>query len=146
MTSKVGIKNYVAGFMFSKDERNVLVIEKQTPEWQRGLFNAIGGKLEAGETSLDAMIREFKEETGLETQDLPWCHFATIYISTVAKVDFFFVRSDRLYQAQTMEAEKVTCISINALPPNTMHNLHWLIPMALDKKLSFAKAVSLFEA
>jgi len=43
-------KTYVAGFMFSPDLENVVLIEKQKPEWQKGKYNAVGGKIEDGET------------------------------------------------------------------------------------------------
>lgn len=43
----------------------VMLIRKAKPLWQRGRFNLVGGKVEEGETSLDAAIREFKEETGI---------------------------------------------------------------------------------
>lgn len=42
-----------------------LLVEKQSPEWQKGKFNLIGGKVEEGETLNNAAIREFNEETGL---------------------------------------------------------------------------------
>jgi 8-oxo-dGTP diphosphatase len=56
---------YVAGFLFSEDESKVVLIEKNKPDFLKGLFNPVGGKKENNETSLEAMIREFKEETGV---------------------------------------------------------------------------------
>ena len=37
------MKYYVAGFMYSKDRKKVVLIEKINPEWQRGLLNGVGG-------------------------------------------------------------------------------------------------------
>ena len=59
---------YVAGFTFSENDTDVLLIEKQNPAWQRGFLNAVGGKIEPGEQPLEAMTREFKEETGVRTK------------------------------------------------------------------------------
>ncbi len=55
---------YVAGFLFSPDQKKVVLIKKARPAWQKGRYNAVGGKIELGETPLQAMQREFLEETG----------------------------------------------------------------------------------
>lgn len=62
-TPKVEVE-YVLGFMFNEDESKVLLVHKNRPTWQAGKLNGIGGKIEAGETPLQAMEREFMEETG----------------------------------------------------------------------------------
>lgn len=64
-------EGFVVGFAFSETAGSVLLINKLRPEWQRGLLNGIGGKIEEGETSLGAMHRECEEETGLS---LNWLH------------------------------------------------------------------------
>jgi 8-oxo-dGTP pyrophosphatase MutT (NUDIX family) len=55
---------YVLGIMFSENEKKVLVIWKSRPAWQVDKLNGIGGKIEEGETPIEAMHREFREETG----------------------------------------------------------------------------------
>ncbi len=40
------MKRYVAGLMFSKDEKYVALVIKNKPDWQKGLLNGIGGKIE----------------------------------------------------------------------------------------------------
>lgn len=57
--------NFVVGFAFSNSREAVLLVEKKRPEWMKGLLNGIGGSIEEGESSLDAMRRECEEETGL---------------------------------------------------------------------------------
>ncbi|WP_164969449.1 hypothetical protein [Halarcobacter ebronensis] len=54
------MKHYVTGFLFTKDFKHVVLIKKLNPEWQRGLFNGVGGKVEENEKPCDAMSREFK--------------------------------------------------------------------------------------
>jgi len=43
----------------------------RTRKW-RGAWGVPGGKIEAGETMLDAVVREFSEETGLVIGDVRW--------------------------------------------------------------------------
>jgi len=62
-----GTTFYVLGFCFYRDE--VLLIEKTRPAFMRGLWNGVGGHLHEQETPLKAMIREFKEETGVLIED-----------------------------------------------------------------------------
>lgn len=59
---------YCLGFAFD-DLGSVALMQKNRPEWQRGLWNGIGGKLEEGELVIDSMRREFREETGVLVQD-----------------------------------------------------------------------------
>jgi 8-oxo-dGTP diphosphatase len=68
---------YVVGFAFNSFENAVVLIKKTHPEWQKGKLNGIGGHIEAGETPLEAMIREASEETGIET-DFNWVHYASM--------------------------------------------------------------------
>ncbi len=39
------MKLYVVGFMFTEDEKQVVLIEKKRPEWQAGKLNGVGGKI-----------------------------------------------------------------------------------------------------
>ncbi len=66
---------YVLGFAFTPSRKGVILIKKLRPNWQAGKLNGPGGKIEAGETPEQAMIREFKEETGIQTLLGQWNHF-----------------------------------------------------------------------
>lgn len=123
--------NYVAGLMFSEDHQHVALIAKQKPEWQRGKLNAIGGKMEEDDvTSLDAMTREFKEETGATVLD--WRHFCTLRFR--GGEIYFFTAIGDLGALKTMEAEEVGIHRVDSVPLSpTIPNLRWLVPLALDK-------------
>lgn len=70
------MKRYVLGFCFLPDWTCVL-IEKTKPDWQNGLVNGLGGSIESGETIHEAMVREFREECGVDTHQKQWQHCLT---------------------------------------------------------------------
>ena len=55
---------------------NILLI-RRTREPYRGLWAIPGGKIEFGETAVDAVVRETREETGLTARFLHWGGVAT---------------------------------------------------------------------
>ena len=130
----------VLGFLFSENREKVCLIEKQKPEWQKGLLNGIGGKIELGETAIEAMVREFNEEAGLKLNYVTWEHFATMN-GKDWKVYCYVAFSDSIFWVKTNEIEIVSVFDTNhvltELHDKTISNLQWLIPMALDKSDNF---------
>lgn len=122
---------YVLGFMFSEDKEYVALIKKTKPEWQKGRLNGIGGKVEKDEYGVDAMVREFREETGSLTQEHEWKHFATMTNSQFI-VWCYAAYGDLGLLKTTTEEEIVIGETELLCNENVLSNLHWLIPMALD--------------
>lgn len=60
------------GFCFNPADNTVLLMRKNRPDWQAGKLNGVGGHVNDGETSRDAMVREFKEETDCAMPDFLW--------------------------------------------------------------------------
>ena len=141
----IGVKKYVTGFLFSQDTNQIVLIKKINPQWQRGLFNGIGGKVEANETSIDAMVRECAEETGVITQPVDWQYFANVFRPNGYDVDLYFARTDLALSAKTMEAEEIHIMKVSAIPKNIIPNLQWLIPLALDNQADFSTPVCIKE-
>lgn len=64
--------SYVVGFLYSRMFNKILLVNKVKPDWQKHLWNGIGGKIEPTDTNdFAAMEREFQEETGCK-DDLLW--------------------------------------------------------------------------
>jgi len=134
------MKHYVAGFMFDPTKEKILLIEKQKPDWQLGKLNAVGGKIEHNESPVGAMVREFKEETGIITQETDWTEFCVL---TNIKQDghvYFFKSIGNIYDAKKMEDEQPVVCNVCCLHNyNVMYNLHWLIALALTQTTVVAK-------
>lgn len=139
------MQHYVNGFLFSPDRQRVALIRKRQPAWQAGRMNGIGGKVEPGETSLEAMVREFEEEAGVSTLPDDWQHFVTLSGEGFV-IRFYRAFSDRIDDVRTVEAEEVSVHPVDTLPERVLHNLRWLIPMALDAKLDLQNPVQVLEA
>lgn len=70
------LTQYVLGFAHWEG-KFVLVRKTRGPEHNIGKWNGVGGKWEKGETAHEAMVREFREETGW---DLPiWNQFGLVF-------------------------------------------------------------------
>lgn len=133
-------KRYVVGFMFNDERTHVALIQKEKPEWQRGKFNGIGGKVEPGESSGVAMVREFLEETGHETTTDSWRHYCHMEGKANDGNDGgfeidFFCRYGDLDALRTTESEKITLIPVDYITPlwpRAIENVPWLVALALD--------------
>ncbi len=139
-------KLYVCGFMFSPDKKQVLLINKLRPDWQNGKINGIGGKVEEGETPIDAIVREFYEETGKTTIISDWS-FAFSLSSNTAYSDghdykvFYFKSLLGFDDTFSKTDETITIEKVDSLPPNILTGLKWIIPVLLDDFVSTGKDI-----
>lgn len=138
------MKAYCCGFLFKDDFSEVMLVEKRRPAWQNGLLNGIGGHIEENETPYAAMVREFKEEAGVEV--LRWM---LIRIerhghnegrqnpeNTMQRVNVYFfaaaATSAQWQHARSITDEKVIRMRIDPYPSvwkGMIYNLEYLIPM-----------------
>jgi 8-oxo-dGTP pyrophosphatase MutT (NUDIX family) len=133
---------YVVGFLFSPGRKIVLLLQKNRPEWQLGMWNGPGGKLEPGETPAAAMQREFFEETGLDIG--AWEQYAELS-GLGFQIFFFRAFSGMIWVGKSMTDELVDRFSIDDLPERLMTNATWLIPMALSMDLDRAAGFAVQE-
>lgn len=126
---------YVLGFMVS-DDNCVALVKKSKPDWQRGKWNGVGGHVERNELSINAMVREFREETGVETKYTDWNYKFTmsgpgwrsfVYVTRTKDKPFLVGLPD----------EPVSWWPLSKLP-EVIPNLRWLIPMSLDPTLDYS--------
>ncbi len=115
------IKKYVVGLIFDNKNR-VLLIKKLRPEEHKGKYNGVGGKVEKGETFIEAMIREAKEECGLEILD--WTLYNQISFDDVQlKYYHTIIDGTEIEKFKSLTDEKVQLFDINNLPKNVLKDI-----------------------
>lgn len=125
----------MCGFLFSRDRSRVLLIRKRRPAWQAGKLNGLGGKIEPGETALQAMRREFREEAGVDLAE--WQHVLTLSGADDAGsgrgwAGHFFRAFGDIDAARAITDEQLETHPTSPLPGDTIPNLRWIIPLMLD--------------
>lgn len=133
VAGKVSLRHqYVLGFAFTAALERLVLIRKAKPAWQRGKLNGVGGKIE-DESKYIAMVREFKEETGLSTTGQQWSYFCRMEGKDF-EVHCFTTVAD-IHGCATQEAEPVEIVlvdEIKHLHKEMIENLPWLIHLAKD--------------
>lgn len=133
------VLDYVLALLFTADAKQIVLVHKTRPAWQANRVNALGGKVHQGEAIADAARREVREEAGVEIdrweEFLVW-HDAEYRLRVVRAFD------DTARLARTAEDQEVFLARIDALPPNVIDNLRWIIPLALDHDVAVPIAVS----
>lgn len=126
-------KQYVCGLVFDPYYTKVVLIKKNRPEWQVGMWNAVGGKLEESDGCGEAAIsREFEEETGVLINPDRWIEFATLTGNGYQIAWFTTTLKDTdLFKVSTVEDEEVGLFQLTELASmNLIPNVRWLIEMA----------------
>lgn len=140
------MKKYVLGLAFTATGNQMVCIEKNRPEFQKGKWNGVGGKLKDDETLYDAMLREFQEETGCKTSVSEWKYFCKLLIDNdplggQAEIHCFRRFNNDVFQCKTNEDEKVELHTISDITSKlpVAPNLPMLIAIALNKNVNFVE-------
>lgn len=147
--------NYVLGFYHDRLSR-VLLMRRETaaeakkdPEkakqnWQEGLLNALGGKIEPSESPHCAMVREFREEAGIIVPCWrPFCKLllgeGTVHcFSAMADPAFGSPVVGRMIDGVVDWYQRHT-LATRQHP--TVDNLNWLIELSLDPRPACAEVI-----
>ena len=130
---------YVLALLFTADARDVVLVRKTRPAWQAGRVNALGGKLLDGEAILEAARREVREEAGVDVEE--WEQFL-VWDDPEYRLRAVRAFDDAAHRARTAEDQDVFLARVDALPPNVIDNLRWIIPLALDRDVAVPVAVT----
>jgi len=125
------MERMVVGYVFDEGFYHVVLIKKSRPDWCRGLLNGVGGHIEEGETPVEAMRREFKEEAGVDIAD--WKEICKMEGENWS-VDVFGAQHRSIYniKTQTDEEIKIQELFYMCYVGNTVPNAKWLIEMCQE--------------
>lgn len=135
----IGIKKYVCGLMFNQKKESIVLIRKNRPDDQFGRLNGIGGRINDGESVIDAMSREFHEEAGVFVPSQHWRLFFT------ARGDGYIVYFLRCFDENNYYYDNVMTMTDEAIIKRHIYSLHneiitrdlvWLVHMALAENVT----------
>jgi 8-oxo-dGTP diphosphatase len=129
------MQKYVLGFAFNSLGEQVALILKNRPVWQAGKLNGIGGKIEHEEPMHAAMVREFREETGVTTEDADWTLYAILSGAEFVVYTFRCRLDDKRFgQVHSCTDEDVLVLPLDApeIRKYGISNIPWLIAAACD--------------
>lgn len=127
-------KNYVIGLIFD-DKNRILLINKLRPDWQKGYYNGIGGKVEGNETFMKAMIRETKEEANLDIKKNWKLYHKDILVNIQINTYYTKISSEEIEKFKSLTDEKVELFEIDKLPTNTLPDIRHMIEKILKKNI-----------
>ena len=145
------MRQMVCGFAFDGTGIDVALILKNRPKWQAGKLNGIGGHIENGELGVNAMVREFQEETGLKTQPEDWRKLFRLDGDSGEDwfVYFFAAYGIDLNKLKTRTDEQVVVCKWKSVAERgwvvgldcpkgyaeCIPNLRWILPMAAQRHI-----------
>lgn len=121
---------YTIGVFFNINLDRVVLILKNRPQWQKGLYNFPGGHIEEGETPEQGIAREFQEECVARTNPNDWKYFGSIYSTEYEVLLFTYLDINNL-KIDTGEDQIVEWFDIDSLPINNVNHLEDTLKQAL---------------
>lgn len=112
----------------------VLLLRRFNTAWESGKYSLIAGHLDGNETVTDAMIRETKEEAGIDVtpKDLKMVHSMHRKAPDFEYLEFFFTVDKWQGEPMIMEPDKCDDLSwfdLDDLPENLLE----YVKQAIDK-------------
>ena len=105
------------------DNKEILLLKKNKPDWQKGLYNGIGGKVELNTTPLETIIKKCQEELGVNISN--WIELDSEISSSGVEIVYFLttLNEGEIKKLQSQTDERAELFSINNLPTNILQDL-----------------------
>lgn len=126
------MQKYCLGLYFDSKFKNVLMLKKARPNWQKGKLNFLGGHVEKNESPYDAMVREFQEEVGKTATD--WQEFCILENPGKLWRVHVFAMKGRHFNVNVETDEPVSWIPLKTdfRDKKFLPNISWLVQMGLN--------------
>jgi len=90
--------------------------------------------VEDGEEPIAAMVREMREETGIETNAEEWKALGTM-LFVEAEVYIYTIFTEKIWEFTSLTDEKVRIYNVATFSDNPhISNIPWLIALAIDNR------------
>ncbi|AYJ78021.1 NUDIX domain-containing protein [Aliarcobacter cryaerophilus] len=105
------------------DNKEILLLKKNNPDWQKGLYNGIGGKVELNTTPLETIIKKCQEELGVNISN--WIELDSEISSSGIEIVYFLttLNEGEIKKLQSQTDERAELFFINNLPTNILQDL-----------------------
>ena len=105
------------------DNKEILLLKKNNPDWQKGLYNGIGGKVELNTTPLETIIKKSEEDLGINISN--WIELDSEISSSGIEIVYFLttLNEGEIKKLQSQTDERAELFSINNLPTNILQDL-----------------------
>ena len=105
------------------DNKEILLLRKNNPDWQKGLYNGIGGKVELNTTPLETIIKKCEEDLGINISN--WRELDSEISSSGIEIVYFLttLNEGEIKKLQSQTDERAELFSINNLPTNILQDL-----------------------
>ncbi|MEK7340463.1 MAG: NUDIX domain-containing protein, partial [Verrucomicrobiota bacterium] len=124
-------------YLIVKKKSSVLLSLRQNTGYYDNYYGLISGHVEDGESAISAMIREAKEEAGIQIAQVKPVHI--IHRKTDRfNIDIFFTCSSFLGPITNPEPHKCAALEffdLNNLPPNIIPYIEKALQAVLHKKI-----------
>jgi ADP-ribose pyrophosphatase YjhB (NUDIX family) len=129
----------VAVHLFLLDGENILLLKRYNTGYEDGNYSVIAGHLDGDEDVCNAMIREAKEEAGIdiEINDIKIVQVMHRKKTDEERIDYFFCCNKWNKEIRNMEPDKCSELKwypIKNLPENTIEYIGYSIRNYLENK------------
>lgn len=132
------LKMFVAVHLFLLKEDKILLLRRYNTGFMDGKYSVVAGHVDSGETYIEAMKREAKEEAGIIITEKDLKPIQVMHRkSDTERIDYFFVANNWVGEVRNMEPNKCDDLSwfpINELPDNMIPYVRHAIQMYHQKE------------